>query len=140
MSIKKTFGRLGAIVLLGTIGFTEALGQFIYDYTTTDTYEIKHKGSSVLFKEITRRTEGSPIPRGIDIVIKVTRPNGDISEYVDLKGDKQIDYFNITRNGERKHYSSGKRINRLIMQKAKEQFDFYLKEIEEAKLREVFQN
>lgn len=138
MSIKKTFGRLGAIVLLGTIGLTEAPGQT--DRWTLDRYEIKHMEDNVLFREIKSHTVGGTILWGTDIVVTVTKPNGIIFEYYDSGGDRKINYFNIIRKNKREHYSHSKKASRLIMQEAQEQFDFYLKKIEEAKLQEVFQN
>lgn len=140
MSIKNTFGKLGAIALLGTIGFMPIEKAYSQNAPSSffilNEYNIKVGQEKVTFIE--RVVPGPTGPKGFEYTITVKKPNGTIIEYKDFSGsDLKIERIEITRNGKTEYYDArAVKSHDLIIEEGQKRFDSYLKEIDKIRLKE----
>lgn len=117
MSLKKKFGKLGAILLTSaSIGFTSFNSAYSQELDFVDAYEteinrekityLRAKGPYIEFKtNPTGERTGWIIHSYTQTILVVEKPNGKTIVYLDLKGDDlRIDRIGIEENGKETQY------------------------------------
>ncbi len=124
MEIKKTFGRLGFILLLSTQCYT--MRPSVYNFEgNVDKEKIKFsKGGYFMVED--------------ENILTVTKPSGDIVRYVDSKEcDLKLEYIEIINSGRTNRYALDDEIGKIVVKEAQKKFDLYLKKIKTRKIEDA---
>ena len=130
MSMKSTFGKLGAIALLGTIGFmpiNNANAQ--EDYRVLESYTIEiNREIATYVKRLGRYY--------IENIITVKKLDGKIIKYIDdYDFDFKIDRVEVTKDGKTERYGGygiyTDDIGKGVLKEGQKRFDWYFQKIEE---------
>ncbi len=124
MKIKKTFGRLGLILLLSTQCYTTRHSLYTFKNKIGEEKVEFQKGGYFMVEDVN--------------VLTVTKQNGTIIKYVDNKEcDLKLDYIEIINsNGTNKHTLDDE-IGKTVMKEAQKKFDLYLKDIKTRKIEDA---
>lgn len=142
MGLKKTFGRLGAILLTSAIiGVANFSNAYSHPSNIVDAYEIKNGDDTVIFlreeglysEETGRKTGAVEMFSEAKNIIIVAKPNGKFIIYIDLwRDDLKVDRIGVEENGKKTQYDGG-----MMIEEGQKKFDEYLKLIKESRAKKI---
>ncbi len=139
-SLKKILLTTAFLVGLNTNVFSR--DPFILDKYIVESYTIRFRDEIITFEDRISPPGWHEVvnPNLRDYHIIVKKP-GKTIRYMDLRWmDLKIEQIKITKNNNSKRYYKNNSLDAFIFDKAQEQFDFYLKLIEQAKVNDILGN